>query len=711
MQEDDTPIETLGRYQLLRRLARGGMGELWLARTTGAAGWEKLVAIKTILPHLTDQPEFIERFIDEARIATTLTHGNIVPVFDLGHADGRYFIAMEFVDGWDLRTLLRRVTAAGDRVPDELAVYIASEVCRGLDYAHGRTDEQGRSLGIVHRDISPANVLLSRDGEVRIVDFGIASAERRLNRTLTGELRGKFAYMSPEQAAGEPLDGRSDLFSLGSVLYEMLAGQKPFTAENDMAVLKLVQHGRFRPLRELRPDLDPVLERVVERALGREPSARFNDAAAMQAALLNVLYQDTGPVSSRQLAEFCARFDRPRYSTGDIPRASFDSLLAAQLDEAATSSTSTAGKVLTPTPSPGGTPSARQRAREPDLAATNGGIEKGTGPTRTVRLRSHGERRRDRLRVAIGIAIGLIVALVAALAFQAGTRNAAQSPVVRINTNPDGALIYFNGVSYGRSTVVARVQPGTWLVRAERNGYFPVESSISFDGRNDLDLDLTLRERAPASAQATTEEAAVPAASSSAGNGLLEREAARAEDRVRGDEAHREDGSEGTISAEAGSENARATTQPLYTTLEFTGLPEGAEISVNGEALGARRTIRVIRGEIVSLAFSAPGFAVQRLEHRARGVEESLPIEMMPLARGTLTIRFIGEVMRGEVHVGGQSFGENDLSSRRELSLPVGEHRVVVSNTALGLEQTQRVEIRESENTLLNIDWRLPTGE
>lgn len=706
MQEVDTPIETLGRYQLLRRLARGGMGELWLARTTGAAGWEKLVAIKTILPHLTDQPEFIERFIDEARIATTLTHGNIVPVFDLGHADGRYFIAMEYVDGWDLRTLLRRVAAAGDRFPDELAVYIASEVCRGLDYAHGRSDDQGRLLGIVHRDISPANILLSRDGEVRIVDFGIASAERRLNRTLTGELRGKFAYMSPEQAAGEPLDGRSDLFSLGSVLYEMLAGQKPFAADNDMAVLKRVQAVNFRPLSELRPDIDPLLERVVERALGREPGARFSDAAAMQAALLNVLYQDTGPVSSRQLAEFCSRFDRPRYSTGDISRASFDSLLAAQLDEAA-KSPATASSGLTPTPSSGDASSCEQEAASARLPAASEGVGGDSGPTRTVRLRSHGEKRRDRLRLAIGIAIGLIVALVAALAFQAGTRNATQGPVVRINTDPDGALIYFNGVSYGRSTVVARVQPGTWLVRAERNGYFPVETSINFDGRNDLDLELLLRERTQDSEPATVTERLPSGALADSGEDPPEREMVR----TRRDEAELEPAREDAISTDAGSQDERAAAPPLYTNLEFTGLPEGAEISVNGEALGARRTIRVIRGETIALAFSAPGFAEQRLEHRARGPRESLAIEMIPLARGTLTIRFIGEVMRGEVHVDGQSFGENDLSSRRELSLPAGEHTVVVSNTALGLEQTERVEIRESENTLINIDWRLPEGE
>lgn len=678
------------------------MGELWLARTTGAAGWEKLVAIKTILPHLTDQPEFIERFIDEARIATTLTHGNIVPVFDMGHADGRYFIAMEYVDGWDLRTLLRRVATSDTRVPDELAVYIASEVCRGLDFAHTRADEQGRPQGIVHRDISPANILLSRDGEVRIVDFGIASAERRLNQTITGELRGKFAYMSPEQAAGEALDGRSDLYSLGIVLYEMLTGAKPFAGENDLAVLKQVQRGAYRPLTEFRSDLDPMLRRVVEKTLARDPADRFSDASAMQSALLNILYQDTGPVSARQLAAFCSRFDRPRYTTGDIPSASFDALLAAQLEEAEATGSGT------PTPSsdtsgalPGGSSAVVPPGQTPSRLPTTAD-NTGSEATRTVRVPAVGTRRQSRLRLAVFIAIVLIIALIAALAFQAGSRQSTQAPVVRIDTEPDGALVYFDGVSYGRSTVVARLQPGTWLVRAERAGYLPVETSINYDGQSDLDLDFELRPiPAPESAALGVQQIA------DVGEDAGREPAENAPEGETSDpsNAQTEDG------ADEQRERVRAREpQVTMTSLRLVGLPDGARISLNGEAQGQERTFRVPRNRTLQLLIEASGYQPLAMEHRPSGASQDLEVDLEPIAQGTLTIRFIGEVLRGEVRVDGRSYGENDLSSRQELELSVGEHRVVVRNEALGLEYEEVVEINESESTVLNVDWRLPEG-
>ena len=327
---------TLGRYTLIRRIARGGMGELFLAELTGAEGWHKQVCIKTILPHLSEQDEFVQRFVDEARIATSLSHGNIVPVFDMGRDEGgTLFIVMEYVDGWDLRTLLRRVHAAGERIPLAIALYVAAEVCRGLDYAHTLTDEHGAPRRIVHRDISPSNIVVSRGGEVKIVDFGIAAANQRLGRTVTGELRGKFAYMSPEQASGQPVDARADLYSLGVVLYELLAGTRPFEGDNDLDTLRRAQQGLLTPLAERCPELEPSVTELVDRALRRDPADRFPDAASMQAAVLNVLYQDTTPAGARQLAAFCATWDRERWSTGlvDAPGTpGFETLLRQQLD-------------------------------------------------------------------------------------------------------------------------------------------------------------------------------------------------------------------------------------------------------------------------------------------------------------------------------------------------------------------------------------------
>lgn len=290
-----------GRYELLSRLARGGMGELFIARMAGAAGWEKRVVIKRLLPHLSDDPEFLDRFLDEARIAVNLTHGNIVPVFELGEVNGQYFIAMEYIDGWDLRTAIRAARQAGEPWPLEAALFAGVQAARGLAYAHSRTDESGQPLRIVHRDISPANLLLSRDGEVKIVDFGIASARSRMGSTQTGQVRGKVAYMSPEQAAGVSVDNRSDVFSLGVVIYELLAGRRPFDGETDAEILAALRTGNYPPLQHLRPTIPDRVADVVERALVDDVAERWQSADDFELALTDALNELSGAWSPRPL--------------------------------------------------------------------------------------------------------------------------------------------------------------------------------------------------------------------------------------------------------------------------------------------------------------------------------------------------------------------------------------------------------------------------
>jgi len=214
--------QSFGNYQLIKKLATGGMAEVWLAKQTGIEGFNRHVVIKRILPHLAEDPEFVQMFLNEARIASRFNHPNIGQIYDLGEKDGQYYIAMEFIHGEDLGRVMRRAWSTGQWVARHIALRIVADACGGLYYAHTRNDDQGRPLKVVHRDISPQNILISFDGAVKVLDFGIAKASDQVSSTKSGAIKGKFAYMAPEQAAGKVLDARSDIFALGLVLYELV---------------------------------------------------------------------------------------------------------------------------------------------------------------------------------------------------------------------------------------------------------------------------------------------------------------------------------------------------------------------------------------------------------------------------------------------------------------------------------------------------------
>src|SRR5262245_37369609 len=263
-----------GRYTIRRKIADGGMAEIFLASQRGAEGFERPVVLKRILQALVADPQFRNMLIDEAHVAMSLNHSNIAQVVDLGHARGRYFLVLEFVDGWDLNFLLQRVAAANFPLPPQLALFIAAEVCRALSYAHAKTRD-GKALGIVHRDISPHNVLISDHGEVKLTDFGIAKALGRRERTGQGVIKGKLAFMSPEQASGAQLDARSDLFSMGTMIYLMATGRRPFEAPTDLEAILRVRQCDFPAPESIVPDLPDKLSAVIKRAMKRELSERY----------------------------------------------------------------------------------------------------------------------------------------------------------------------------------------------------------------------------------------------------------------------------------------------------------------------------------------------------------------------------------------------------------------------------------------------------
>src|SRR5688572_18534399 len=265
-------MEQFGKYSLVRKIGTGGMAEVYLARTTVAQGLAKTLVIKKIHPAFARSRQFVSMFVDEAKIALGLNHPNIVQVFDFGAVGDTYFLAMENVEGLDLLRLLQACAQQKRRIPYGLSAYIVQQIAKGLDYAHRKADEFGEPLGIVHRDISPQNVLLSWDGAVKIVDFGIARA-RDVHED-DGVIKGKFAYMSPEQARGERVDARSDVFSAGIVLYELVCARPLFPGRSTDA-LELVRAGAVQPPRDYAPDVPASLERIILRALAFHRADRF----------------------------------------------------------------------------------------------------------------------------------------------------------------------------------------------------------------------------------------------------------------------------------------------------------------------------------------------------------------------------------------------------------------------------------------------------
>ncbi|HSP07798.1 MAG TPA: protein kinase, partial [Acidobacteriota bacterium] len=295
-----------GQYLLLSKIATGGMAELFKAKRKGVEGFEKILAIKKILPHMSDNEEFITMFIDEAKLAAQLSHHNICQIFDLGKIENSYYIAMEYVHGKDLRAVLKAAHSRSKTIPVELAILITSKICSALDYAHRKRGVNGQPLNLVHRDVSPQNILISYEGDVKLVDFGIAKAATKVHVTQHGALKGKLLYMSPEQAWGRSVDRRSDVFSVGVVLYEMLTGRPLFFDENDteVTILDKVREARVVPIRDINQKVSPELEKIILKALKKEPEDRYQVASEMQKDLDNLFYTEGFNATSASLASF-----------------------------------------------------------------------------------------------------------------------------------------------------------------------------------------------------------------------------------------------------------------------------------------------------------------------------------------------------------------------------------------------------------------------
>ncbi len=296
--------QKFGNYILLDRINVGGMAEVFRGKQVGVEGFAKLVALKRILPNISQDADFIEMFIDEAKLANQMQHANVVQIYDLGQVTEQYYIAMEYVSGVDLRTIWDRARRRNRLLPIAMSCYIMQRVCEGLDYAHRKKDDMGREIGLVHRDVSPQNVLISFEGECKVVDFGIAKAKNKVSKTQAGILKGKFGYMSPEQVRGLELDNRSDIFACGAVLYELLVGERLFLGESDFSTLEKVRNVEVMAPTQLNKNLSPQVERIVMKCLQKNRDERYRYCSEIAEDLQRYLFASNQPFARTDLQRY-----------------------------------------------------------------------------------------------------------------------------------------------------------------------------------------------------------------------------------------------------------------------------------------------------------------------------------------------------------------------------------------------------------------------
>lgn len=462
--------DTFGRYELLKRLGGGGMGEVFLARQQSVPSVEKLVVVKMLHPGLAENDEFANQFLDEARLAAQLNHPNVCQLHDLGRTDGVLYMAMELVRGDDLERLLSELGRLGQTLPPALAVRIAADAAAGLQHAHELTDAQGRPLEIIHRDVSPPNIMVTWDGEVKLLDFGLAKAANQLHVTKGATLKGKFAYMAPEQINSEPVDRRSDLFSLGIVLWELLTGQRLFRRDGEMETLAAVARCEVPAPSSVNRDLPASLDAVVLKALRAAPGKRYQDAQAFRLALEDWLRKEREPTSNLYLAKYMQQLYRARIQTerekglvADLPTGPlWRRPKKAQVVVEPAEPSAPAPRLDPPPPAPSPVVVPTPAVQAPTL--------------------------RRRTIVAVGISVALAVGLGGALAwsFRApppATPSAPDAVAIRIDSAPQGAAILHGSRTLGTTPFVLRTARGNEALslRLALDGYAAVDLTVKPD--------------------------------------------------------------------------------------------------------------------------------------------------------------------------------------------------------------------------------------
>lgn len=652
--------EAFGKYYLIDRIAMGGMAEIFRAKTFGVGGFENLVVIKRILSHLSVNDQFVRMFMDEAKVSALLQAANIVRIYDFGKIHDNYFIAMECVEGKDVKLLLRKLAERRSLLPREFAVYIAMEAAKGLDYAHKRTAISGQPLNIVHRDVSPSNILVSYTGEVKVADFGIVKAANCAEDTDAGMLKGKFEYMSPEQAQGAELDRRSDIFALGIILHEMLTGRRLFKTDSEVKTLERVRKVDVDPPSALNPAVPARLDEIVMRALAREPDQRYQDARELHADLLDFLYPASPDLTQQSLAHFMRELfvdemetERQRTESGSaLARSMHDSAADTELD-----------------------------------AEFEGG---GKTPTRAVPLLPAKPPSRAPMWIAVGLALSFAVALAGTLGWNAlhPPEQKTVEVVTEVNPTKGGIAMKLTpadavasvdgkvagpGDRAGELVYVKDLTPGAHTVKVEAPGFVTHEEAITVEAGDKVRLQITLD---PVSAPQTPRTPATPV-------------------RVQPNQP----------------------TPPTPPPVEepavppavaaFSSTPSGAEVLVDGRSVG--KTPVTWSGGDAGGRYS--------VEYRLNGYDSVKFSASLPVTGGRQSFdRALQEKAQGtgkvnislsgggwaDIYVDGKKIGQTPKS----YELPVGKYSVRIRNDDAGIDQTQSLSIQAGATQQLTFSPR-----
>jgi serine/threonine-protein kinase len=494
----------LGRYEVLGLLATGGMAEILLGKLLGPAGFERVVVIKRVLPHLARAEEFRTMFLDEARIVARIRHSNVVQVHELGSEDGELFLVMEYVDGESLFNLAKRLSKSGKVLPPHLAAHVVAEACAGLHAAHELTAPDGRPFRLVHRDVSPHNLMITFGGAVKVLDFGIAKATARATQTQSGMMKGKFAYMAPEQCLNEPVDRRADIFALGIVLHEVSTGRRLFSRSSEMAVIRAVCESEIPRPTAMVEGYPPALEAVVLRALSRDPRNRYPTAADMRRDLIAVA-RDLDPRGAPQ-DELAARMsewfaERKQEKAEMLRRVQSGSAITSIPGASSARRARQEAATITAT----STPTARSRLRGVATAATllGAGVLGAWIALRTPEPPSTPTPPEDPAPAAEPAPVAT-----AAPEPSPGpplAAPAAETVTVQVTTDPAGATVVIDGFEAGLTPLGVELPRGETAVALElrRRGYRAVTTEVVPD--RDSRVVLTLRrDRSRAAAPPTT---------------------------------------------------------------------------------------------------------------------------------------------------------------------------------------------------------------
>jgi serine/threonine protein kinase len=461
------PGENFGDYVILRKLASGGMAEIYLARKAGEAGFFKPLAVKVILPHLAENKRFVDMFLDEARIAVSLQHANIVQVLDLGQIENNYYIVMEFAHGMDLQRVVQKTRKSGRLLPLPYAAKIVSQIAEGLYYAHTKTDQFGQPLELIHRDISPHNILLTFEGLAKLLDFGVAKTRITVKQEEEGVLKGKFSYMSPEQIRGLPLDARSDIFSLGIVLWEICAGVSLFRESSELLTMEAILHRPVQRPRELRGDMPPDLEAIILKALAKRTVDRFENAYEMHRALESYLNRSGWNVTTQHLSAFMQKLFPQEYQE------------IHQLLEEERRRLESAGKNSKEAFVPW---EPYQKEEEEDDQPLPGYVPQASEQQEEKENIPAARKRKSLLTpVLAGLVAVLVLLLVAFFVYRNSASLSASAPSapavasgrLEVSSDPPGARLFINGEESGVTPVVLNELPleRELTIRLEKEGY------------------------------------------------------------------------------------------------------------------------------------------------------------------------------------------------------------------------------------------------